>query len=361
LNRKITPIVTSEWQPDVYDKEMAAIKGLNEAIKEYKENTKSVEAQSRSYPEVVFFGTGSAIPGKLRNSTCILVNTDAENSIMLDCGEGSFGQIYRYYGEDRYKTILRNLKSIFTSHMHADHHIGLITFLKERERFFGNDVQPVQLFSGEIIYKFLNDWDQSFEPISHLYTYYDNPRVGTMELPSVIAEQCGLQKIELAKVRHCRQSCGIALTTKKTENAESYKIVFSGDAMPSETLVEIGKDCDLLIHEATLDDVFSADALLKHHSTTSQAIEIGNEMKAKYTLLTHFSQRYSKLPHINELFDHRIGIAFDNMSIRLTDMEKMHHLVKVMKVFFAEEVKELNEKIDKLVKQKQVLSSLLEK
>ena len=39
-------------------------------------------------------------------------------------------------------------------------------------------------------------------------------------------------------------------------------------------------------------------------------------MKAKMTLLTHFSQRYAKMPYLAEIEDQpNVGVVFDNMTI----------------------------------------------
>lgn len=72
---------------------------------------------------------------------------------------------------------------------------------------------------------------------------------------------------------------------------------------------------DVLIHEATMEDELASEAIVKMHSTTSQAIDVGKKMKAKYVLLTHFSQRYAKLPRFNDNFAENVGIAFDNMQV----------------------------------------------
>jgi ribonuclease Z len=76
-----------------------------------------------------------------------------------------------------------------------------------------------------------------------------------------------------------------------------------------------GRGSDLLIHEATMEDELVREAHSKLHSTTSQAIEVGLRMGAKFTLLTHFSQRYAKLPRFNANFTKDVGIAFDNMQV----------------------------------------------
>lgn len=79
----------------------------------------------------------------------------------------------------------------------------------------------------------------------------------------------------------------------------------------------------MLIHEATMEDDLVEEAKSKMHSTTSQAIEIGQRMGAKFTLLTHFSQRYAKLPRLNTNFTKDIGIAFDNMQVRVNSVKPL--------------------------------------
>lgn len=49
-----------------------------------------------------------------------------DRSMLLDCGEGTFLQLVRFFGPKRINTFLRSLKVIYVSHLHADHHIGKI-------------------------------------------------------------------------------------------------------------------------------------------------------------------------------------------------------------------------------------------
>lgn len=77
----------------------------------------------------------------------------------------------------------------------------------------------------------------------------------------------------------------------------------------------VGENSDLLIHEATFEDDLLDEAQLKLHSTTSEAINVAQDMKAKCVILTHFSQRYSKVPYIADTLGENTGIAFDNMEV----------------------------------------------
>jgi len=57
------------------------------------------------------------------------------------------------------------------------------------------------------------------------------------------------------------------------------------------------------------------NSLWLYFSTTSQAIDVGLRMKAKFIILTHFSQRYSKVPVFTENFRNCVATAFDNMRV----------------------------------------------
>lgn len=63
----------------------------------------------------------------------------------------------------------------------------------------------------------------------------------------------------------------------------------------------MGKGSTVLLHEATFDDELQGDAMAKKHSTTSEALGVGRAMGAQRVLLTHFSQRYQKIPSMSAM------------------------------------------------------------
>ena len=77
-----------------------------------------------------------------------------------------------------------------------------------------------------------------------------------------------------------------------------FKVSYSGDCRPSKQFANIGRNSTVLIHEATFDDDLQEDAKAKKHSTTSEAVGVAVAMRAKRLILTHFSQRYQKLPNM---------------------------------------------------------------
>ncbi len=65
---------------------------------------------------------------------------------------------------------------------------------------------------------------------------------------------------------------------------------------PSEELIRLGAGATLLVHEATLEENMLQEAIDKRHCTTREALSVGLQMEAERIVLTHFSQRYPKVP-----------------------------------------------------------------
>lgn len=117
----------------------------------------------------------------------------------------------------------------------------------------------------------------------------------------------GLSNLVTCHVSHCWGAQAVSLTFPT-----GFKFSYSGDCRPSERFADIGRGSTVLVHEATFDDDLKSDAVAKKHSTTSEAIGVGIAMGARRVILTHFSQRYQKIPSMN---------AFDTCGIRLEDAE----------------------------------------
>lgn len=94
-----------------------------------------------------------------------------------------------------------------------------------------------------------------------------------------------------------------------------------------------------------MEDELEKEAKIKKHSTISQAINIGVQMNAAFTLLTHFSQRYSKLPLLPGSVDFsKVGIAYDFMHISLSQLTLLPLFYPSLKVLFSEFAASLDQK-----------------
>ena len=114
----------------------------------------------------------------------------------------------------------------------------------------------------------------------------------------------GISDLQSCYVKHCDEAQAVSLTFPT-----GFKFSYSGDCRPSKMFAQVGKDSTVLLHEATFDDELGADAISKKHSTTSEAIGVGVAMGARRILLTHFSQRYQKLPIMSNV--QGLGFKFE--------------------------------------------------
>lgn len=309
---------------------------------------------------VTFLGTASSAPSQYRSLSAILVHLPSAPGFMfLDCGEGTLRQLYKCYGEEVADYILSNLKCVFVSHIHGDHHLGLIRIIQRRHKLLRlrqqkhsaspvatETIPPLLIIGPNILRGFMEEYRRSCE---HLLFWFLNAKLfvedQSNESPALPPALCprnvlpvlqglGLTSFETVNVIHVAQSFGVVLTHK-----EGWKLVYSGDTRPCEDLVTAGKGASLLVHEATFDNSLQEEAELKRHSTMADAMKISTSMEAKFTVLTHFSQRYGKFSTAfkSNALQHS-AIAFDFMTVpiakenrKLEDVQPLiHNIFKIL-------------------------------
>ena len=79
------------------------------------------------------------------------------------------------------------------------------------------------------------------------------------------------------------------------------------------------------------------EAIARNHSTTREAVGVGTSADAYRIILTHFSQRYPKIPVFDETHMHKTCIAFDLMSVNLADLPVLPKVLPYLKVLFRNE------------------------
>lgn len=294
---------------------------------------------------VVTLGTGSAIPSIQRNVISSLVRIpyyDSDNSIkvrsiLLDGGENTLGSMLRNFGHldgDQFKQIFQELRLIHLSHLHADHHLGLIsvinkwfeinsendhklylvipwqynTFVSEWYKFEGQlskqvDVSRLVYLSCE---EFIADRNPQYEPVEmdEFEVRFDNNDLSRViakvplqprreESIKELYENLGITSIQTVRALHCAWAYSISISFDLKHQGETFKISYSGDTRPNPKFVEIGYGSDLLIHESSLDNELIEEAIAKKHSTMIEAVNVSRFMNCPKVILTHFSTRYS--------------------------------------------------------------------
>ena len=145
-----------------------------------------------------------------------------------------------------------------------------------------------------------------------------------------------LESVQVAKANHCLGATTCAFTWHN-----GFKFAYSGDTRPTQEFIRIGRGATLLLHEATFDDELHGEAVAKKHSTTSEAIKAGIDMDAKALMLTHFSQRYPKLPIIAK-DGHgkqrmKVALAFDMMRMKVGHIGRFEKFIPALRELYKDE------------------------
>lgn len=292
--------------------------------------------------EITTLGTGSALPSKYRNVSATLVRVPGVGNYLFDAGENTLGQLQRVFPPEELTLILKDLRAIWISHLHADHHLGTASVIKAWYAIRHSSVPQSSLPTAATIANDVAEYGLSV--ISHdgmlqwLREYsaiedFGYSRLLPLEIsPAVIGQSgssltingktlpgdqrlakqdyktlFGFTDIQAVKVAHCHGAMAVSVefprSAETPQHVKPLKISYSGDCRPSKGFAKIGTNSTVLIHEATFDDELLGDAKAKKHSTTSEALGIGARMNAKAVILTHFSQRYQKIPVLQTVQD----------------------------------------------------------
>ncbi|KAF4634422.1 hypothetical protein G7Y89_g3685 [Cudoniella acicularis] len=323
-----TEKVVQEMPKEVLELAEIARKEITSVEYQEKLNKKQEDIPSKD-AEVIALGTGSALPSKYRNVSATMIRVPGYGSYLLDCGENTLGQLKRVFG-DELPEVLRDLKAIWISHLHADHHLGTSAVIKAWATETGIDSLTKQNKLLVVSHEGMTSWLKEYSLVEN----YGYDRLETINIAqsnerkfwsfrrdfdSEEVEKHGIASIEACPVEHCHGAAAVVLTFPN-----GFKVAYSGDCRPSRDFIKIGQGATLLVHEATFDDELLGDAIAKKHSTTSEALDVGKKMNARRILLTHFSQRYQKIPIMDSEGgkDQVAIVAFDYMRVKIGDFAK---------------------------------------
>ena len=300
------------------------------------------DESSTNLGELIFTGTGSAVPCKHRNVTGKYLRMNNGNSMLLDVGEGTVGQLLRSWKStlrggvkamDEYRSRLEGIKAVWISHPHADHHLGILRLLSERSAICDS---PLVLMAPRDLFDFLNEYHEPKIRRSFLAVdCFDMLHDGRCENPMArkLHDELGITSCVSIPVAHCKRSFAVVI-----DGTSFGRLSYSGDCRPSNRFAGVGNGTDLLIHEATFENGMEEDAVLKRHSTVGEAIRISSKMNAKALVLTHFSQRYPKIPLLEDENHHEkrfpVVVAFDFMRLTPDSVQLASKLVPALRLLY---------------------------
>jgi len=273
---------------------------------------------------VIPLGTSSGKPTLKRNVSALAVAREAE-WLLFDCGEGTQTQITRAGLSPS------RLSAVFITHLHGDHFNGLPGLLStmgldRRTRGLGLTgpqgigeyldmlerlkvaflTYPVELrqfnslSESTVVYE-TGEYSVSAVALDHRlfalgYRIDERPRPGRFNVEQ--ARKLGVpegplwgrlqsgEDVRLVDNNVVRSSdvMGAARPGKS--------VAYCLDTRPCAMAVQLARNVDLLIHEATYTEEFVSEAQRYGHSTAAQAARTARDAGARQLLITHFSTRF---------------------------------------------------------------------
>jgi ribonuclease BN (tRNA processing enzyme) len=214
---------------------------------------------------------------------------DADTCVVLDCGNGVFAKLRRYrdYTE---------VDAVVISHLHADHFLDLVPFSYALTYAPRQQPVPVDRWPGtdnparprlvaprgatETFRRVVGAWgnDDLIESAFALEEYE----------PGETVDVDGL-RFHFQEVPHFTETFAIDITSSNGDG----RFTFGADCRPGEELIEVARDTDLLMVEATLPRPERTG--IRGHLTPGEAGEHARRAGARRVVLTHISDELDEL------------------------------------------------------------------
>jgi ribonuclease BN (tRNA processing enzyme) len=247
-----------------------------------------------SVTQIVMLGTGTPRPDPDRSgpATVIVVNG---RPYLFDCGPGIIRRAVAAYN----KGVLAigpaavNLRTVFVTHLHADHTVGYPDVILTPWILGRKD--PVDVYGPKGVE------DMTRHVLSAWKVDIDNRLNGIDRLP---ASGCAVNAHEIGpgmfyKDENIRVSA-FCVRHAGLENAFGFRvetphktIVFSGDTAPTQSLLDNCHGCDVLIHEAYSQATYDKVApkwqayRRENHTSSTELADLATRVRPRLLILTH--------------------------------------------------------------------------
>ncbi|AOZ93711.1 MBL fold metallo-hydrolase [Paenibacillus crassostreae] len=210
--------------------------------------------------EVKILGYWGGYPSAGGATAGYLVDT-GEGQILLDCGSGVMSKLVLH-------THVEKLDAVILSHLHHDHtaDMGILQYAVTGAIRTGRMNKTLPLYAPA-------------EPANMLDMLYGDHSTITVIEPNLTVLIAGAQ-VEFVPVLHTIPCYAIRITYK------GKVLVYSGDTSYCESLVDLAKDADIFLCEATICEG-SMHTTGIGHMNASQAGSIASKANVKKLILVH--------------------------------------------------------------------------
>ncbi|MDQ3815972.1 MAG: MBL fold metallo-hydrolase [Armatimonadota bacterium] len=238
--------------------------------------------------KITFIGTAAAVPGAREDTACFLIN----DTILFDCGWCAALHMQQY----GYSPL--QIETLFFTHCHHDHYLGLPALIFFRGMRGRNAEQPRLQIVGppddlplvvELTHRFLQA-----ERFPAVWTPLD---LHPLE-PGATYETAAFRIDTVRALHPVTGVCG-----RFTDKSTGIVIAFSGDTAPNAALVELARGADLLIHEASLPSQVADEQMRGDHSRAIDAARVACDAGVRRLRLVHIgNHREASLAAAREIF-----------------------------------------------------------
>lgn len=275
-------------------------------------------------------GTGSPRPDLERSGPAQVITIENEH-ILVDCGEGTTAQLMKA------DIPPEEIKYLFLTHLHSDHVFGYGQFLLGG---WGRGRRELTIIGPRGTKKFHETIISLLEVDITYRTSLGHPANGVLDVNIIEIDEPGEIKSNLDFKITANQMVHNVLTFGFRFEIDNKVIVISGDTAPTDAIVELSKDADILVMDAGLSptEVYHNttnpelqkiwDNLQKEHCSPEQAGEIAQKASVKKLVLTYFLPKIYKeitMQEASDVFKGEIVIGEDLQVIPLEIESKVIH------------------------------------
>jgi ribonuclease Z len=298
-------------------------------------------------PELFILGCGSATPTTFRNPSAQLLRFES-TEVLIDCGEGTQIQLLKH------KLKSSRIHSIFISHLHGDHYLGLQGLLSSMH-LLGRK-QALHLYGPSALFKLL---DLQFElsetdlryslvyhaidcaskqhiaelegfdvytfPLNHRipcfgFQFVEKPKTGSLRMDMVAQYRIPVSEFKNIKagadfITANQSLIPNSLLLKPAPASVSY--AYCSDTAYDEAVIKAIHGTTWLYHEATFLHELKERAVETFHSTTIEAAQVAQNAEIKELIIGHFSSRYRE----TELLEMEAKSVFPNTRAAFDGMQ----------------------------------------
>jgi ribonuclease Z len=273
--------------------------------------------------EITFLGTSSGVPTRSRNVSSVALRLPQKAEVWLfDCGEATQHQLLRS------DLKISQIKRIFITHMHGDHIFGLMGLLASCG--LAGVAQDIDLYGPPGLEEYIKAC------CKYSYTHFAARLRVHCITPGIVCEDEEFT-VSCLQLKHRVPAFGYRIEEKdkpgrfdvakaielgipsgpiygRLKNGETVtlpdgrkidgkklcgetesgrKVVYCTDTVFCDSAVELAKNADVLIHEATFAHQDAQMAFESLHSTSTMAAQVALLAGVKQLIMTHFSPRYT--------------------------------------------------------------------